>query len=287
MKKTKENKGITLILFVIIIITLIILGLVIVTLIQKNKTKVEEKVSEWSQERNYVTNDDIILEVGDRVKLKVDNGEYEEYSAEGYEGEWAVLGAEEGKLLLVSATEVQTEIDLYGKAGKTEGVPIDAGYNNGIEKLNKISLEYKNEKYAEEVRSIKIEDLIRVIEYEPEEGETKTYTENFEHPDGRKATEKNPITQTSIDYTYNVNYEHFTNTKAYQLLFKGANYWCATQYSKTYEKYAEYGYPIVYGDFNIFNYDLFKSDGKENLRPSGVRAVVKLKANVQVEKVAN
>ena len=250
------------VIFVVLIVTLIILGWLIVSWISNNNTKAENVLGEWTQERTTVTRADVVLEVGDRVKLKVEDEEGAQYLASGYVGEWAVLGTEEGKLLLVSAREVETEVDLYGKNGKTEGVPIDAGYENGIEKLNNISSKYLNTKYAEKTRSIKVEDLIRVIGYEPIKGENN-----------------------SVDYSYNVNYEHFTNTKAHKLLFKNANYWCATKYSINRENEVEYGYPIVYGDYDIFNYDLYTSNGNENLRPSGVRAVVVLKSNVKVEKI--
>lgn len=265
MKKTKDAKGMSLVLFVIIIVTVIILGWVIVSIILKNNpTTTQKEFAEWTQDRTTVTREDVILEVGDRVRLKIeDKEESSQYSANGYTGRWAVLGVENGKLLLVSTTEVETEIDLYGKEGKTTGVPIDAGYNNGIDKLNNISSKYLNKEYADEARSIKIEDLIRVIGYEPVKGEND-----------------------SVDYSYNVNYEHFTNTKAYNLLFKDANYWCATKYSQVHENYVEYGYPIVYGDFDIFNYDLYTSNGTENLRPSGVRAVIRLRLDVQVEKIS-
>ena len=120
MKKTRDIKGISLIVFVIIIVTLLILGYVIITLIQKNKETTTQDFGEWVQERTTIVRNDVVLEVGDRVNLKIDNKENgEEYFVNSYTGNWVVLGVEEGKLLLISTTEVKTEVDLYGKDGKT------------------------------------------------------------------------------------------------------------------------------------------------------------------------
>ena len=69
----------------------------------------------------------------------------------GYTGKWKVLGAEKGKLLIMSTIDVGT-LTLSGKEG----------YNTGISKLNAMCATY-----GKNSRSITVEDINRVTGYDP------------------------------------------------------------------------------------------------------------------------
>ena len=129
----------------------------------------------WSQNKTSVVkmdeNGDVLqtLEVGEEVKFKIGNEEAVKYTAGDYTGSWLVLGAEYGRLLLVSSTNVSSRVALgAGYGGTVRGTVCVAGYYNGDEKLDEICSSYLNETYATRARSIKVEDINRVTGYVPE-----------------------------------------------------------------------------------------------------------------------
>lgn len=91
---------------------------------------------------------------------------------------WKVLGAENGELLIMSASNIK---DGYVISGKT-------GYENGVSDLNSMCESYGKGEYAIKARSIKVEDIDKLTGYDK-----TTYGE------GKICKYGNIIT-----YTYNV-----------------------------------------------------------------------------------
>ena len=168
----------------------------------------------WSQSKTTVTNGVTTYTVGDNYSYNC--------GVSGYTGSWKVLGAENGKLLIMSTADIGT-LKLEGKDG----------YNTGISKLNEMC-----KAYGTNARSIKVEDINRVTGYDPnntgdgkkfyvgqwlEYGSSVTYTASkttnntngltytgglsngkYEHVDGRiiGSNGVTSITETSTYYYY-------------------------------------------------------------------------------------
>ncbi len=174
-EKVKTNNGITLTVLVITIAVLLILAGVSITAItdgdglwnksnafaENANTRIEEDseqvdnmlneldeiMNPWVQEKNVVTkklkSGTVTLNVGDDYTYNC--------GVSGYTGGWKVLGAENGKLLIMSTVDVGT-LTLSGKEG----------YNTGISQLNAMC-----EKYGTNARSVTVEDINRVTGYDP------------------------------------------------------------------------------------------------------------------------
>ena len=104
--------------------------------------------TEWTQTGTTVTNGEVTLEVGQAVTG---------YEANGVDG-WYVLGAENGKLLITTNTNVGENVLLAGKDGYTDGLDI----------LNTAVVNYKDANLADNVRIINGDDLNRVTGFSPE-----------------------------------------------------------------------------------------------------------------------
>lgn len=179
--KTKTEKGITLVALIITIVVLMILAVVAINSITNDgiisqadgvkdiyteAQNEEQKIlsyyelvlsgKAWTQNGTKVTRGNITLEVGDNVNYTV--------GAEGYTDAngWKVLGAENGKLLLVSASNVKAYYTLSGTND----------YFNGISKLDSECSKFLNETYASKARSINVDDINRVTGYNPNETAT-------------------------------------------------------------------------------------------------------------------
>ena len=110
-----------------------------------------------------ITKGDLKLKIGDRVKG------YTAPAETTYTGDWRVLGAENGKLLIVTETAyapVVREEGVNGPkgwliiSGGTSDTVIDAyGIDGGIAKLNEIGESYVNPNLAESGRSINVKDI--------------------------------------------------------------------------------------------------------------------------------
>ena len=236
-----------------------------------------EETRNWTQTGTTVTDGTTILAVGDSVKVQVGNGSAEAYSANGY-SKWKVLGAENGKLLLLTVANVGEELLLGGKEG----------YNTVIAQLNDICDDYLNTTYADEARNIKVEDINRVTGFNPDSyegyGEQYTYTSsNFEHPTKGTASETNPITETSTYYYYEPS-SSAIGEAAYNLLF---NY----HYSLASSYVSAGPYGASFGLYNVYNgkvesgilWDAGIREYYQNMHFA--RAVVSLKSDVKVIKV--
>ena len=250
----KNNKGITLISLVVTIVLLLILAGVSITaitddngiwdksneisknsntIIEKNMQDLNNTVNKlnevmnpkWTQNKTIVTNGTTTYTVGDNYTYNC--------GVEGYTGGWKVLGAEDGKLLIMSTIDIGT-LSLAGKSGiSNETISYPAGYLNGIDKLNEMCAPY-----GTSARSIKVEDINRVTGYDPtnqgdgtvfragefdEYGNKVTYTASgssatngqtytgsisYEHPDGRVIGTDN-VTSITAECTW---YGYYPNT---------------------------------------------------------------------------
>ena len=346
MIKNKNQKGITLIALVITIVVLLILaGVSINTLFSdngiierakdaQNKINEAEKKdleainelnnwleekggikneiggdkptpsTEWTQEKTKVTNGTTTYEVGDDYSYNC--------GVSGYTGNWKVLGAEDGKLLIMSTVDIGT-LKLEGKEG----------YNTGISQLNEMC-----KQYGTNARSIKIEDINRVTGYDPnnpvdgkkfnagqwgEYGSTVTYTASqttnntngltytegldngkYEHVDGRAIGTNGvtSITETSTWYYYYPNTlttsESGTTkgietiSKAYKLLFRNADdtanceYWVASTCVYANSNHSRFHLRYISTSGFIRSYYLWISNGNAYSPSMGVRAVVSI-----------
>ena len=282
--KIKSDNGVTLMVLVITIAVLLILAGVTISnvfsdegiwdksnefaetanaTIEENAEQVnnminelEEKITPWIQKKTVVTkrlkSGTITLNVGDDYTY--------DCGVEGYVGGWKVLGAENGKLLIMSTVDIGT-LGLRRISGN-ETISYPAGYLNGIEKLNEMCAPY-----GINARSITVEDINRVTGYDPknqgdgtvygagefyEYGNKVTYTASgssatngqtytgsirYEHPDGRKIGTDN-VTSITVESTYYQYYPYSLtedssttgeckgiaiDSPAYKLLFRKAD----------------------------------------------------------------
>lgn len=308
MKKIlKSTKGITRIVLVVIIAVLIILvGIIIRALWNWQNKNTENNNSEWIQNKTVVTNGTTTYTVGDDYSY--------ECGVSGYTGGWKVLGAENGKLLIMSTIDIGT-LELSGKEG----------YNTGISQLNTMCA-----KYGTNARSITVEDVNRVTGYNPtnqgdgtvynkgnfrEYGNKVTYTAsgssatngqiykekiiNYQHLDGRIIGKDNvdsitvestryyyhPYSLTDDDSTTGECKGIATDSPAYEMLFgtnentsnnKGNEYWLASLCVDTHAYYSEFDMRVVYSDGFVNAYFLWDSFGDSHGFTFGVRAVVSI-----------
>ena len=336
MKKTfKNTAGITLIALVVTIVVLLILAGVSVNalfgdsgIIEKakdaqnkmnlaieNDQKGINELSKWldNQVNRTTGGDDPVTPTGNwtQNKTSVTNGTTtytvgDDYTYDcgvsGYTGVWKVLGAENGKLLIMSTVDVGT-LQLSGKDG----------YNTGISQLNTMCAQY-----GTNARSIKVEDINRVTGYIPEHQTTNITSENKYYYDNDTANQSSTVTGTEAVYagkyglatalgvtngnpvTGNTNYKYYPNTltlsnsgttvgiattsKAYKLLFRKADdsdnceYWIASS-CVTCSIYvgASLSMRCVYSGGYVGDRILWSSATGANTGSScGVRAVVSL-----------
>ena len=257
----------------------------------------------WTQNKTSVTNGTTTYTVGDDYTY--------DCGVSGYTGVWKVLGAENGKLLIMSTVDVGT-LQLSGKDG----------YNTGISQLNTMCAQY-----GTNARSIKVEDINRVTGYDPtnqgdgtvycagqfyEYGNKVTYTASgstatngktnttaiskYEHPDGRKIGTDN-VTSITVESTAYYYYPYSlttsssttgeckgiaTDSPAYKLLFRKADdsancsYWLASSYVGADSHNSSFGLRRVDSDGRVGNYGLWDSNGGTSNPSLGVRAVVSL-----------
>ena len=336
INKVKSNSGITLTALVITIAVLLILAGVSITqifsdeglidksnefaentnsVIEESSEQVNNMINEldeimnpWVQNKTVVTKK---LKSGTITKYVGEEYEYD-CGVEGYTGKWKVLGAERGKLLIMSTVDVGT-LQLSGKDG----------YNTGISQLNTMCAQY-----GTNARSIKVEDINRVTGYDPtnqgdgtvfgtgeffEYGNKVTYTASgstatngktnttaiskYEHPDGRKIGTDN-VTSITVESTAYYYYPYSlttsssttgeckgiaTDSPAYEMLFGKASdtsdgsgnvYWLASSYVDAKPDLSYFGLRRVGSDGYVSSHSLWCSRGITGGPSLGVRAVV-------------
>ena len=238
----------------------------------------------WTQNGTTVINSTTnqTLEVGDIVSY--------DCGVTSYPGQWAVLGSEDGQLLLISTIKVAT-VNLSGKQ--------DYITDSGTTKLNNACARFKNETYATKIRSVKVEDINRVTGYIEPEPITYTYTmsnghvkRNDSEPNewetsledvyGNQLSEDNPVSIEANYYRYQLSDKIESGGKAYNLLLGSQSYWLDSKYANSSPWSVSYGFRMgaVAGD----NYPLYMSNsgGYECSYGFDVRAVVYLNSDVQL-----
>lgn len=332
--KIKSSSGVTLTALVITIAVLLILAGISITqifsdeglidrsnefaentnsVIEESSEQVNNMINEldeimnpWVQNKTVVTKK---LKSGTITKYVGEEYEYD-CGVEGYTGKWKVLGAERGKLLIMSTIDIGT-LQFSGKDG----------YNTGISQLNSMCA-----KYGRNARSIKVEDINRVTGYDPtnqgdgtvfsagqfnEYGNKVTYTASgssatnektytgsisYEHPDGRKIGTDN-VTSITVESTAYYYYPYSlttsssttgeckgiaTDSPAYKLLFRKADnsancsYWLASSYVYAIGSNSYFGLRNVDSVGRVYYYDLWRSTGSAYGPSLGVRAVVQV-----------
>ena len=112
----------------------------------------------WIQDGLNITKGNVTLEAGDIIQYNA--------GVSGYTGTWKVLGAEDGKLLIMSTEDVGS-LSLYGlEGGRKNGITYSYGLLNGIERLNELCTPYGTGTGAIGARSIKVEDVDKLTEYD-------------------------------------------------------------------------------------------------------------------------
>ena len=332
-RNINSDKGITLTILVITIVVILILSGVTITavmgdqgLINKSEelsNNTNETINQQTEELNNMINelDEIMnpwvqnktvvtkkLKSGTKTYNVGDDYTYD-CGVSGYTGKWKVLGAENGKLLIMSTENIGT-LTLNGKEG----------YNTGITQLDEMCASY-----GTNARSITVEDINRVTGYDPTNqgdgtvygdgkfekfGNKVTYTASgstatnektnttaiskYEHPDGRKIGTDN-VTSITVESTGYYYYPYSlttsssttgeckgiaTDSSAYKLLFRNADdsancsYWLASSYVHANSYNSIFGLRIVDSDGRVFNYRLWNSNGDTDYPSLGVRAVV-------------
>ena len=335
VNRKKSDTGVTLITLVITIAVLLILAGITIAEVFKNN-ELLDRSSEFAESTNnaiqesteqvdnminqideimtpWVQDKTVVSKKTKNGTIKKQVGDVYEYDCgvSGYTGKWKILGAENGKLLIMSTVDIGT-LTLSGKDG----------YNTGISKLNEMCAPY-----GRNARSITVEDINRVTGYDPtnqgdgtvfgagqfyEYGNKVTYTASgssgsngqiysgvlsnnqYEHPDGRKIGTDN-VTSITVEHT-GYNYYPYslttsnsttgeckgiaTDSSAYKLLFRKADdsancdYWLASSYVDAYSNISSFGLRDVSLGGLVYYSNLWLSNGNANNPSFGVRAVV-------------
>ena len=330
-----HNKGITLIALILTIIVLLILAVVAINAVkgdgiiahaknaktdytnaQANEQELlsnyelmlaQETGNAWKQEKTKVTKGNTTLNVGDTITNFTAGNKT-----------WKVLGAENGKLLLTTSTNVNS-ITLRGSTAgwsETEKRFVDAEKALDDECKSKITLTEEEKKQVSELRSIKVEDIDRVTGYDKTKygekqvyqyGNKVTYSMNAsgkvayssatKSSEGTSQTQfwapntsaniTSPYTVTSTYYSYDVDTatDLTTNSAAYSLLFGNDDqtYWLASSDVIANEGLAGFGLRIV-GGGSVDRLSLLNSYFGEYSYARGVRPVVSLASDFQPER---
>ena len=332
VNRKKSDTGVTLITLVITIAVLLILAGITIAEVFKNN-ELLDRSSEFAESTNnaieesteqvdnminqideimtpWVQDKTVVSKKTKNGTIKKQVGDVYEYDCgvDGYTGVWKILGAENGKLLIMSTVDVGT-LTLSGKDG----------YNTGISKLNEMCAPY-----GRNARSITVEDINRVTGYDPtnqgdgtvycagefwEYGNKVTYTASgssatnektytgsisYEHPDGRKIGTDN-VTSITVENTCYYYYPYSlttsssttgeckgiaTDSPAYKLLFRKADdsancsFWLASSFVYAYSSNSGFGLRRVYSDGSVNGCYLWYSYGGTYSSTLGGRAVV-------------
>ena len=322
--KIKSDNGVTLMVLVITIAVLLILAGVTISnvfsdeglwdksnefaetanaTIEENAEQVNNMINEldeimnpWVQNKTVVTKK---MKSGTKTYNVGDDYTYD-CGVSGYTGGWKVLGAEKGKLLIMSTEDIGT-LTLNGKEG----------YNTGISQLDEMCASY-----GTKARSITVEDINRVTGYVPEHQTISITSENKYYYDNDTTNQSSTVTGTYAAYagtyglatalgitnnepvTGNTDYSYYPNTpttsssgttagiettsKAYKLLFRKADdsancsYWLASSYVDAGSSYSAFGLRVVNSVGLVSRYSLWGSRNGANSYGNGVRAVVSL-----------
>lgn len=270
----------------------------------------------WVQDGLTVTDGKIVVRVGDKIK----------YTATGtnYTGEWQVLGANDrGELLIISLINVATyrlgyETTITDSAQKLK--ECQNAWLNGAKELNKICEPYGKGKGATSARSLMVEDVIKVTNYDitqynkdqiTEYGNEITYSYNGTTQPSYKYTKKDGTAVTGkLAYVHNNGFNYYngkefvvadlsnktgeiTTLKCNYLYFHVSNtlfetgtslgniYWLASPYAQTTPDCIYFGMLSVSANW-LHGFCLWTPRGDANTVSRGVRAVVSLSSNIKL-----
>ena len=263
----------------------------------------------WMQDGTIVTSRNITLEVGSRITG---------YVAKGI-SDWYVLGAEDGKLLITTRS-CPEEVRLHGRDGYTNGVEILNNavkdiYNDGfladsvrsinVEDVNRVT-GYKPEnagyganklwQYGNQVTYYwdgtnypyysASNDIVGNLIW--------SHSERFHYPtlNGVTISEKSNTAGTrnieeittlrSSFYDYEGSSHIDSRSTAYDLLFNRGLYWLGSPYVDCGGYNVRFGLRYVRGG-EVGGYGLVGSYGREGTRSFGLRPVVSLKSEIQLD----
>ncbi len=328
----KKARVIGLIVFIVIIL---ICGVVATLLITKslnadnklqgsNNTNQEKVYSEWTQLDNYtVVKGTTVLKIGDMVDYNDKSGGFQNgVFTEKYNGNWQVLGAENGNLLIISASPVD-----YFRLGDYSNLAISQeSYVNSINSLNSLCEIYGTGEGAVGVRSVNIEDINRLTKYIPENNQNSTinshlnnitfYWDESTYPyytstngasgnlsashlkfiwyDGNNwnsvdkdvsSSEEQKVKVTSItntSYNYQLSDSSLKDVNDNIYNMINVNSWLATHAVETSDYWVGYGLFAI-NEGRITDLSCVYSNGGVNSYQEGVRAVVMISGNATLE----
>ncbi len=141
--------------------------------------KLQGKISETETFGEYSMEKEIKEKYGQDIKIG-DTVNYQD-SVDEYNGTWKVLGIENGQILLMSSDPVNKNFTLKGK---DDFLKLET-------KLNKECKKYGTGTGAESARSLKVEDINKITDYNPENPEkVEKYGKNTVAEYGTKVTFK-------------------------------------------------------------------------------------------------
>lgn len=175
------KKGIIISLVAIIIVAIIVSVIVLGgqseenQMSNQNQSTVVENITNQINLGDYVDYNATIDNNGNSISkayVSEKNGKVNQtFRLETYSGGWKFLGTENGRIKLISADIIFPDViddEALSSVKKQYILTGKDGYINGIEELDNISDMYGYGKYAQEARSVVIEDINQISKYVPE-----------------------------------------------------------------------------------------------------------------------
>ena len=203
-----------------------------------------ESTNKWTQPdplKPEITNGEITLKIGDYVdydcttssatytsrKEKTGHDNDQIFKANEYRDGWRVLGVDDDKQLMLLAEDFAQPSTVETTLGVRQGYTLkgQAGYENGVEELNKICSIYGNGKGAIVARSINVDDANKVMGYNPSNTGIKDYEKI---KSGRKC--------------YQDTVHEYGNSVKYILTSSGVKYEPSNNVGNGIENYMQFGY---------------------------------------------
>ena len=295
-----------------------------------------KELQNWNEETNdagetIVTNGIAQFKIGDYVDYNPQDGattmsytspttksgytEDQVFNLASYQYGWRVLGVDENtnEILLVAEDYIGPDSGGYEENGRTyyylQG---QTGYANGMEELDAISSLYGQGKGASGARSMKVEDVNKIVGYDPEtanweSGQTQAYgnqvtysSAGFTYFDEKSKSWKTlgdgeSVTLMNNYYSYDnnnallfLNSENSVIEDTYKGSGTGCQYWLASPYLVTYNGNSiHWGFhSVIIGTLNIGNANdssmIVDSSSSGRNRYRGVRPVVSLDSNISI-----
>ena len=224
---------------------------------------------------------------------------------------WVVLGLSEdgNKLLLTTEEPLQRDYDSSATISVSNSSYYylrgakGCAYEYGINELNKICAIYKN-KYAEEIRSLTIDDINRLckvnvdiankkvtkigdttnIDKSGSIGTSKNYSGQYKIPENYlNVKDKTDFNLIDDSYSYDGNKVISSQLNLYKILFKSGNYWLDSRKVSLKENYCNWSLGSVRDEI-AYSYTtvIFRTLGEQYIGYLKIRPVLTLKSNVEL-----